>query len=231
MPKILELARPARALDGMLIKHAQLQNSLRAARLMADARRRAARILSQAEQQGTEYRRQGYLQGYGAGMMAGAEALVAALGDSWRLFAARRDSLHAELKAVLTEVLPQPALVMSLVDDWLTRHRHDVECEVEVLVPRAWHQALALLERRFAALPGARLTVHDAPHFVIRNGNAVYEFSPDAAAGQLQRQVLLRIRQEDLPEAHAEIARAALATLWKRVAPAGDAAVSRQEAL
>ena len=85
MPKQLELACPARAHYGVLIKHADLKTGLRAARLISDAKRRAALILQQAEQQAADYRRHGYLQGYGEGILAGADAQVQALSDARRL--------------------------------------------------------------------------------------------------------------------------------------------------
>ena len=140
--------------------------------------------------------------------------MLQALSDANQLQRGLMDSVEAELKALLQQLLPQPALALSLVDDWL-QQRDLGALALEVHVPRAWNAALLLLKQRFAELPGARLVLHDANHFVLKNGNQIYEFSPEASAGALQRQVLRRIGQEQLPEACQEISRAALATLWR----------------
>ena len=66
-----------------------------------------------------------------------------------------------------------------------------------------------------APLAGARLCFHDGQHFVIQCGDSVYEFSPDAAAGELQRSILRRIQLDNLPAECQEISRNALALVWQ----------------
>lgn len=215
MPKKLELARPANARGGVLIKHADLQTGLRAARLINDAKRRAAQIVQQAEQQAADYRRQGYLQGYGEGVLAGADAQVQALSDARRLTHGLASQLNAELKTQLQAILPQPEFALALADDWLKQQGEEAGDPIELHIPRAWQIAEHILRQRFAPLPEVRWCFHDEQHFVIQRGNSVYEFSPDAAAGELQRSILQRIRLDNLPAECQQISQDALALLWR----------------
>jgi hypothetical protein len=213
MAKILELARPAPALDRVLIKQADLQHGLRAARLLADARRRAKSLLSEAQQQAEDYRRQGYLQGYGAGVLAGAEAQVAALGDAWRLYQTHAASLQQALESQLESLLAQPELVIAMFEQWRLQEAADADCAVELHLPRRWLQARDALQRGLAAWPGARLHLHDGRNFVIKSGDHLYAYEPEQAAGELAPQILRQARQQDWSQACADIAAAALGKL------------------
>lgn len=225
MPKQLELRHSTVPRDGGLIKQADLQRSLRASRLIRDAERRARDIVRQGEQDAADFRRHGYLQGYGEGVLSGAEAMIQALQDYRRLSLQQSVSLQTELKQQLIAVFSSPELALSLADDWILQQGLLSGSEVELHLPRAWQLAEHTLKQRFSALPGARICLHEGRHFVIRHGEMLYEFSPDEAAVALQAGVMQRVRQDGLVPLCAGIAAEALAGLCqKQVAASPDAA-------
>jgi len=225
MPKQLELARPAMAQGGVLIKHADLQTGLRASRLIHDARRRAQRILREAEQDAADYQRQGYLQGYGEGVLSGADALVRALDDARTLRQQLSDSLQQALREQLEAILPQPELGLALARDWLLSHPEIDLNQVALHIPEGWQQAGHVLGQHFGGLPGARMHFHSGRHFAIEHGHSVYEFSPDAAIGDWQRDIFRRIGLQHLSDESQRVTESALAQLWQHwhTGPAEDA--------
>lgn len=218
MPKQLELRHVSVPREGGVIKQADLQRSLRAARLIRDAERRARDIVRQGEQDAADFRRQGYLQGYGEGVLSGAESMVQALEDYRRLSLQQSVALQSELKQQLLAIFSSPDLALSLADDWMSQQGQGSGPEVELHIPRAWQLAEHTLRQRFSMQPEARIYLHDGVHFVIRRGDMLYEFSPDEAAGTLQASVLQRIRLDGLPTDCAGVAEAALAGVWQKYA-------------
>jgi hypothetical protein len=229
MPKPLELHPAPPVIEGVLIKRASLHHALHGARLIRAARREASRIATQAEQAAADLRRQAYLQGYYQGVEAGAAALAGLLNDAGRLHDQLLDQVQAEVKAMLAAVLPQPGVVLALVDDWLSRHRERGMDSVEVRVPRAWHEVRQTLGQRFLSLPGARVEVHDGTNFVIRHGDLIYEFAPDAAAGAFERLTMRRIQQQALPEACARLAGEAWSALVEHTRPGRSGAHAQED--
>lgn len=217
MARKIELARGAELLDGMLLKAARLHQARRAAGLLGAARREAVRIVREARRDGAEYRRQGFCQGYGDGVQAGAAEVgrvLTALADAR---ARLRQELEREAAALFETLLPQPEVGLSLLRDWLARTGGEPE-PVELHLPRAWQFGQKRLGLAQPAAATLRVCLHDGNHFAIRQGDRVHEFAPDEAAPRLTAAVLARIRFDALTQdcaARAAEARDRLARQWR----------------
>lgn len=223
MARKIELARGVEMLDGMLLKASQWQQARRAAGLLGVARREAARIVGDAQRDGADYRRQGFCQGYGDGVAAGAAEVGRVLTGLAEARTGLRQELEREAATLFEALLPQPEIGLSLLRDWLARTGGSAE-PVELHLPRAWQRRQAVLGLTQSAAAGVRICLHDGNHFAIRQGDRVYEFAPDEAVQTLTPAVLARLRIDALTQAcaaRAAEARARLARQW--CAPDGEA--------
>ncbi|VEB43054.1 Oxygen-regulated invasion protein OrgB [Chromobacterium violaceum] len=96
MPRDIPIFRPPNAIEGVLVCREQLLRHDKAVSLEREARRHAARIVRQAEQEAESLRGRALLDGYGDGMIQALGQLARHLANGDALLRHCRERLEAE---------------------------------------------------------------------------------------------------------------------------------------
>ena len=135
MRKTIQLVRPSIAIDGVLIRGSLLQNNARADDLIRQARRRARRIVEDAQEQAADAMRRASARGYADGLVAVAEVLAQYLAAHVELAERIRSATIERTAALLRNCLSRPDVIEAAMLDALPT-RDDAQRGAELLLPQ-----------------------------------------------------------------------------------------------
>ncbi|MBT2867655.1 Oxygen-regulated invasion protein OrgB [Chromobacterium violaceum] len=214
MPRDIPIFRPPNAIEGVLVCREQLLRHDKAVSLEREARRHAARIVRQAEQEAESLRGRALLDGYGDGMIQALGQLARHLANGDALLRHCRERLEAESRAMLSAAVDHPDALLLALDEWLReRRREDESRTLHLLLPQQARASQAELMALLAESWGGRLSLdyHPDSRFVMRCGEQAAEFSPELYVEPASSQAMQALG--DLPSRCRGLSAAALSAL------------------
>ncbi|VWC74685.1 hypothetical protein [Burkholderia contaminans] len=177
MRKTIQLVRPSIAIDGVLIRGSLLQNNARADDLIRQARRRARRIVEDAQEQTADAMRRASARGYADGLVAVAEALAQYLAAHVELAERISSATIKRTAQLLRNCLSRPEVIAVAMLDALPA-RDDAQWGAELLLPQKLGDMNVLVEQLRARV-GDAITVQqwDGQAVLLRAGEHVVELS------------------------------------------------------
>ncbi|AOJ10148.1 type III secretion system protein [Burkholderia mayonis] len=173
-------------LAGVLLKRAPLSQAVRAERLFNEAKRRALRLVRDAERDANACRAHAATAGYEAGF-ARAIAEVAACLE--RIDARRTTLLERvvdDVRCSLERLLDDPDLLLRIANALASHRACAADRPLRVSVPaRAKRIAPAIRERLNDAYPSTQVVVADTRTFVVESDEDILEFDPRDVAREL----------------------------------------------
>ncbi|MFC4488614.1 hypothetical protein [Chromobacterium aquaticum] len=196
MPRDIPTPRPPTAVEGVLVRSAQLRRAARADQLEREARRQAQRVLRDAEHQAETLRRQASQAGYQQGMLAALEQAAGHFAASQAMAWRWRERLEQEARAMLAAAVDHPDTLLLLLDEWL-RDRDAPDATLYLQLPK---RARALQPRLMALLtenwPGTiQIDYHADARFMMRCADQAAEFEPEQYVEPASRQLLQCLEQ------------------------------------
>ncbi|QWA10493.1 hypothetical protein GTU79_25365 [Sodalis ligni] len=196
-----------------MITRAQLKRQRQCLDLLSDARRQAARLVKQAQEEAQAIRAQAVSEGYQEGILASAAIVAGFLAQERQLAADLQKRINGHARQLLSSALNHPGMLLELVDEWLAALPDTASPAVlDLLLPEAARKSHAAFKHKVESVwPGKfTLTYHDDRRFVMKYGDQLAEFDADAfmAAG-MQR----LFSADTLPEQCRTLSEAALERL------------------
>ncbi|TCL06153.1 HrpE/YscL family type III secretion apparatus protein [Sodalis ligni] len=196
-----------------MITRAQLKRQRQCLDVLSDARRQAARLVKQAQEESQAIRAQAVGEGYQEGILASAAAVAGFLAQERQLAADVQKRINGHARQLLSSALNHPDILLELVDEWLAALPDPASPAVlDLLIPEAARKSHAALKQRVESGWAGKftLTYHDDSRFVMKYGDQLAEFDADAfmAAG-MQRLV----SADSLPEQCRALSETALGRL------------------
>ncbi|KGS23069.1 type III secretion apparatus protein, HrpE/YscL family [Burkholderia pseudomallei MSHR7343] len=193
-------------LGGVLLKRAPLSQAARAERLLDEARRRAQRLVREADACRAHAATAGYEAGFAraiAELAAGVERI-----DAQR--ATLLERVVDDVRRSLEHLLDDPDLLLRIVNALASRRACATDRPLRVSVPpHAKRIAPAIRERLNDAYPSAQVVVADTRTFVVESGEDILEFDPRAVARALGDAALAACRAAAATAADGALARRA----------------------
>ena len=169
MPRDIPTPRPPTAVEGVLVRRAQLRRA-RADQLEREARRQAQRVLRDAEHQAETLRRQASQAGYQQGMLAALQQAAGHFAASQAMAWRWRERLEQEARAMLAAAVDHPDTLLLLLDEWL-RDRDTPDATLYLQLPKRARLAAAadgLVDGKLARHDPDRLPRRRALHDALR---------------------------------------------------------------
>jgi hypothetical protein len=195
MPRLIPTPYPLRAIDGVLIRRQQLEQSNRANNLMQQARLHAQRCLRDARKQTKEIQQHAWQEGYLNGMQAAFQQIVTYLTDSHNHARTWEAQLDQQVKTALTGAVTRPEIILQVLDEWLqTQKETSISANLHLCLPsamRSQHKPLmAVLNERWQG--NIHIDYHAETRLLLRCADQVAEFAPEyyveTTVRQLQQQ-------------------------------------------
>ncbi|AIO71032.1 type III secretion apparatus protein, HrpE/YscL family [Burkholderia oklahomensis] len=199
-------------LAGVLLKRAPLSQAARADRLLDEARRRAQRLVRDAESEADACRAHAATAGYEAGFARAIAEVAACIERIDMQRATLLERVVDNVRCSLEHLLDDPDLLLRIVNALASRHACAADRPLRVSVPtHAKRIAPAIRERLNDAYPSAQVVVADTRTFVVESDEDILEFDPRVIAHALGDAALAacraaaRIADDDALERRATI--------------------------
>jgi hypothetical protein len=167
--------------EGLLIRSAYLRNDIKASSLLKEARRRAKEIVAQAEEKAEKLYVEVKTDGYAAGILQAAGALLNYLVGHAELASQMQAKLQSEIGALLRHCVNNPDVIMAAFDEYLDEQGLSNDSGIDVLLPESMRSRHGSLMARLQEHVSGHLNIEylQDQRFLFRAGDHVAEFFSD----------------------------------------------------
>ncbi|GGY23870.1 hypothetical protein [Paludibacterium paludis] len=216
MPREIYINHAVSVIDGDVVTARRLGEARQANRLLLRARRQATTMIRKAREEADNCRQLGFVQGYRDGFFSVAMNTVDFLDARSALFARVEADIVERLRQRLSGAMANPAVLLSLIDEWQMRQPADADTPVLLRLPRSVEEPACLLKARMPGRPQRRFEIeyHDEPGFILEAGDEVVRFDPQESAADIAAQLKRSLMKETLPQFADSAINDAIENLW-----------------
>lgn len=171
--------------DGVVIKRAQLAESVRARDLTREAQRRAKALVREAQREAQVCWQQAACEGYEAGFRLVVEQVIDYFARCRERQQVLREQVLEQVRQSLQAFLGEPELMLRLAEELATSHGAKTEPMRVWLPQRAKRMAPAVRKQLIERFPTVEVACSDTPSLIVEWGEKVMEFSPPDIAHEL----------------------------------------------